>query len=93
MNYAGFFSLLNGARSVIALPLIDFEDYLHYDREVQGRQVRVTLLDENSAHPEDWAKRIGRPGHMERVNDKVTGFIFDQPLNTTAVEQVRAEGK
>jgi dolichol-phosphate mannosyltransferase len=83
----------DGGRSVIALPLSQLEDYLHYDRELEGRQVRAALLDVDSTHLEVWAKRIGRPGHIERVNDSVAGFVFDQPLDSAGVEQARAAAK
>jgi hypothetical protein len=93
-NYWTVYPLnFDGGRSVIALPLSDLEDYLHYGRELQGRHVRAALLDENSTHLEAWAKRIGRPGHIERVNDSVAGFVFDQPLDSAGVEQARAAAK
>ena len=93
-NYWTVYSLnFDGRRSVIALPLSDLEDYLHYDRELQGRQMRAALLDENSTHLEEWAHRVGKPGHIEQVNASVAGFVFDQPLEAADIEQARAAAK
>jgi hypothetical protein len=93
-DYWTVYSLnFDGGRSVIALPIDDDNDYFHYDRELQGREMSAVLLDNNADHLQQWAKRIGRSGHLEKVTLHTNAYLFDKPLDASAVEQARAQAR
>jgi dolichol-phosphate mannosyltransferase len=93
-DYWTVYSLnFDGARSVVALPIKDANDYFHYDNELRGRYVWAVLLDNNPDHLQQWAKRVGMSGHLERISGQTSAFVFDGPLDKSAIEQARAEGE
>jgi hypothetical protein len=80
-------------RSVVALPSTLPEDYFHYNRALEGRQVRAALMDPDPARLDAWVRRIGIKGRMERVNDEYVGFVLDAPVDAATVHWIRLEAR
>jgi len=88
-----YFLNFDSLRSVIALPINADDDYFQYSRELQTRQARTALIDQDATHLESWIKRLGRSGHTEKITGNIMGFIVDDPLDAKAVEETRASAR
>ncbi len=93
-DYWAVYSLnFDSLGSIIALPTALPEDYFNFNGELRQRQASAALIDQNPAHLGSWVKRLGQPGHMERIDNNVIGFLLDKRLDANAVEQTCALGQ
>ncbi len=92
-NYwAVYFLNFDSLRSVIGLPVVPFEDYMHYGQKLDGRQLRVALLDSDDSHLAEWAKRLNEPGKIEHIG-AVSAYVVQEPIDVATVDRARAAGQ
>ena len=93
-NYWTVYALnFDSARSIVALPLTEFEDYFRFERALYDRPSAAALLDSDPIRLSHWATKSGLRGRIDRVTDHIFGLSCDRPLEFGEIQQTRMLGK